>query len=238
MPTLTLGKIPSDAVRKAVLESPRFRAALLRASSQIRKDLRSAFLRGFRRTLLYKGMLYRGPSEDSVAAQLGFGGSGESYSAGTAIRLIESMFNDLVSNSQNKIKRTGREIYLNVDVGDVETAMANDPRGQYTSEASGSAIPWLRWLIEGGGIQGYGIHFLTGGEKNRKYKKYSRSGYAIMVEPSFGKQKSAGLSWSIDDYDRFAETENFVQDILNDDVFKQDVQDIIIGAIKQELKNV
>lgn len=240
MPALTLGKIPAAAIRKAVLESPRFKAALSRASKAIRKQMKSAFLRGFRRTLFYKGLLYRGPTEDSVSAQLGFGGEGET-SAGSAIRLIETLFNQLVSNTENKIRRRGREIFLDVNTGDIEEAMANESRGSYKSvNAKGkrSTVPWLKWAIEGGGVTGYGIHFLTAGEANRKYKKASRSGYAVMVKPTFGKQKAAGLSWSIDDYDRFAETENFVQDIFNDEAFQKDVNDILVGAITRELKNV
>lgn len=239
MAKIILGNLPSEKIKAAVLRSPRLTAAIKRASITIRKNLKSAFLRGFRRTLLYKGMLYRGPSETSVPAQLGFGGTGESYSAGTAIELITSMFNDLVGNADNKIRRSGRELFLDVNIEDVEAAMANDSRGAYVSENNAGeshTVPWLKWLIEGGTVNGFNILFLSG-EKGRKYREYSRSGYAIMVEPTF-KQQRGTFSWSIDDYDRFAETENFVQDILEDPSFQKDVEDIIIGAITQELRNV
>lgn len=176
---------------------------------------RTEFKRAFRRTIASKGLLgkYAGYTPFDVQAHFGL-----TDTLGTQREEdILDIIGRSVTLSRITVRRT-QGIYLEIGTKDLESMLLAQVQGYRTDD--GGYIDWIEWLLGQGEQPSAGIKFgqdLLG----------SRSGRAVMV-PGFG-------SWSSQDYNNFSRTGTFIDDILADQIFINNITKILNQALIRKL---
>lgn len=207
-------ELKTEAARKL------FPGMLRRAAEAARPELIQALLEAFRRTIAIKGIFGEnaGNEEEDAQAHLGL----TDDMAQGALEEISEAIEETLEFSAITV-RSGK-VGFNITFNELTSAIAGISSGSYVSDSkSGSfTIPWMDWLLNGGSVDA-SIIFDDSEE--------SRSGRAVMLEKNpFG-------SWDVDDYERFAENENFVIDALEDETWKSESFEIMVRYIEEEIDN-
>ena len=206
---------------KKVVQNKIFPKVLRAAIKGSKKKLIDAFMEAIGRTMALRGIFdeYSGDLDKDVRAHLGLDEDIQSRIHG---EIHEAVRQSLVSTD---VMKRGRYIGFDIVFENLIELIGGIPSGTYDSinkEGDSTSIPWMDWLLRGGGVSA-SIMF---SEELDDFQ--SRSGRAIMLEKApFG-------AWDIDDYDKFAENDNFVFDALEDTQFVEDAYNIIVTAIANQ----
>lgn len=176
---------------------------------------RTEFKRAFRRTIASKGLLgkYAGYTPFDVQAHFGL--------TDTLATQREEDILDIIGRSVtlNKITvRRSQGIYLEIGTKDLESLLLAQVQGYRT--VKGEYIDWMEWLLGQGEVVNAGIKF---GENLLG----SRSGRAIMI-PGYS-------LWSSEQYNNFSRTGSFIDDILSDQIFIDNITKILNQALIRKL---
>jgi hypothetical protein len=223
MTSIRLGKLNTSAVASEIFADKTFQAELRAGLDAARGRIGKATVRAFNRTQVGKGLstnAYNGDSESDIKAHLGFDNS----TGNDAAEAIREVIQEALKVAPFRKDRNVIRIRVSYDnLGDF--IKENSQFVSYTSD--GGEVNWLEWLIDGGGVS-YAILFSTNG----KFTSISRSERAIMVT------KTRLPPWDIDDYGRFAENGTFIEDIFNDERWREDVQEILDKEVVKALGRI
>lgn len=209
-----IGKIISVKVFPQVLKS---------AQLVLQDELKELLVDSFQRTLVIRSLQldFIGDELRDVPAHLGLS---DSDSVDIAYKILDLIKYNFVFNIIQKIDNGAIGFRINIE------NLLQEIRNLDTSE---SDIPWMDWLLDGGNADAE-IWFVKKPLSSAQGDEYSRSGRAIMRE--FG----GNGFWDIDEYHRFVEdgeSNNFVEEALNDQTWRNNARDLILNYIINYFKN-
>lgn len=187
---------------------------------EAREPLRDAVVEAFQRTNVYSGLT----GDGDLLAHIGLSLEDGSYAAESMSDTIRSSL--LVSEiafrgNSGRFSSVSSAITLSfgIKVEDLEEKLVNQPFADYQSNEH--EIPWLHWLIFGGGVDA-SIEF--GDYPN------GRSGQAYMI-PTAARYGP----WSIDDWQGFTKSKNFILDMQEDSELSERVLEIVTESFRQAI---
>lgn len=192
-----------------------------RAIEEVKPKIGVAFIRAFKRTLVYKGLRgdFANDPQKDVQAHMGI----EDTSG-----ILENMSSALAEAVEIGPFRKDRLIYRfrfqSKDLGEYLLSKVED--NQYNSK--GGTVYWLEWLINGVELD-VGISFEDWDSILKNDSRYeSRTGRALMLQDE--------PDWSTDEYSNFSEKGiNFLVDMVQDEKWLEDVEKLVVNQLRKNL---
>ena len=201
-------------------------AVVKKASVVALPRLRQELVRSFKRTLFVQGLRDKYPNVDflDVRGNLGFNNSDAEIVIDDIAEIFQNSFNDVTTQSLSFQKFS---LKFSITTDDIEDSIRSQIDGSYTSTSDDGSfeVEWLQSLLDGWETPGYDIFFNIDPDSG-----FSRSDRSIMV-------KSTGRTWSSKDYKNFARGgyKNFIEETINDELFIERSQKIILESLRKSL---